>query len=101
PRTAPALYTVTEPVPVPEPEVLFTKSVPALSVVPPAYVLAPLSVTVPEVVFTSATVEPPASPTFTVPLRASKPVEAVALRILDEPLIVPLFVPVPIWIEAT
>jgi hypothetical protein len=35
PSTVPALFTVTEPVPVPEPEVLFIKSVPALTVVPP------------------------------------------------------------------
>src|SRR5947199_214740 len=50
--------TVTLPVPVPLPEALFTASVPAETVVPPLYVLAPLRVTDPALVLVMAPVPP-------------------------------------------
>ncbi len=87
PPSVPPLLTITGPLPVPLPEVLFTSSVPAETVVPPMYVLPPdggASVKTPEPVFVSPPT-PLMTPLNAVELSLPPVVSVLALRLRFPP----------------
>jgi hypothetical protein len=72
PNVVPLPFTVTLPDPVPDPVVLLTNSVPALTVVPPEYIFAPLSRNVLVPVLIRLTLCPP-SCSLIIPLNVTRP----------------------------